>query len=350
MTRARVADQTRAFGGANGHAYLRAASQLHMASQMNDEPSLNRPLLATRTRRTMLTVGAALAAMFAGGIGVGLTLHNAPRVERISVAAPPVAVTVPTAAPPTVTVTAPAPLPAPEPPPVVAPPSEPPRRLTPQLQAYCALSPDGYAPGACEWDDGFPAISADGTLIASKHIPDDGGRGNPGLEIWFVDTATGKTVSTNVILSPDEYMVDDGTNTSKVAKLYERVVARGAKVQQTLDVGAYRTMTFLGRGGQRMTDDGTAPKPVHTTPYADIDNGAVRIVDPATNTVIWQHVFGVAGGSAKDNPDEMCGGWGLWNMEIWWDPTTRIAIADEWYRTGGCMCPDVPVVEVARVP
>lgn len=324
-----------------------------MAPRMNDEPSLKRPLLATRTRRTMLTVTAALSAMFAGGIGVGMTLHNAPRIEHISVAAPPVTVAVPTAPPPSVTVTAPppAPPPAPEPAPVVAPRNEPPRRLTPQLQAYCALTAPGYAQGVCEWDEGFPAISADGTLIASKHIPDDGGRGNPGLEIWFVDTTTGKTVSSTVVLSPNEYEVDDGTNSSRVAKLYERVVARGAKVQQTLDAGGYRTLAHLGSGGSNYGDE---PPPRTTTPattYADIHNGAVRIVDPATNTVVWQHTFGVASSRTNEGADdEMCGGWGLWNMDLWWDPTTRVVFAAEWYRTGGCMCPDVPVVEVARVP
>jgi hypothetical protein len=321
-----------------------------MAARMNDEPVLNRPLLATRTRRTMLTVGAALATMFAGGIGVGMTLHNAPRVERISVAAPRVTVAVPAAAPPSVTVTAPPPAPAPEPLPVAAPANEPPRARTPHLWPHCLLVPDGYGQGACDWDDGFPAISADGTLIAHKHIPDDAGRGNPGLEIWFIDAATGKTVSTSVVLSPQEFEADDGTNTSRVAKLHERVTARAAKVQQTLDAGAYRTMAHLGSGGPFNGNEPTPRTTAPTTLYADIDNGSVRIVDPALNTVLWQHTFGVSGGRANDDPDAMCGGWGLWNMDLWWDPTTHVVLAAEWYRTGGCMCSDEGVVEVARVP
>lgn len=338
------------FGEANGHAWLRAASQLHMAQQMNDELSLKRPLLATRTRRTMLTASAVLAAMFAGGIGLGTTLHNAPRVEHISVAAPPVTVTVPTAPPPSVTVTAPPPAPPPEPAPVVAPANEPPRPLTPHLWSHCLLVPDGYSRGVCEWDDGFPAMSGDGTLIAHKHIPDDGGRGNPGLEIWFIDAATGKTVSTSVVLSPDEYEVDDGTNSGAVTKLYERVTARAAKVQQTLDAGAYRTMAHLGSGGPFNGNEPTTRTTPPSTTYADIDNGSVRIVDPALNRVLWQHTFGVPGGRASDDPDVMCGGWGLWNMDLWWDPTTHVVLAAEWYRTGGCMCSDEGVVEVARVP
>ncbi len=320
---------------------------------MNDEPALNRPLLAARTRRTMIAVGAALAAMFAGGIGVGMTLRNAPRVEHISVAAPPVAVTVPAAAPPSVTVTAPAPSPppAPEPAPVVAPSNEPPRRLTPQLQAFCALTAPGYEQGACTWDYGFPAISADGTLIAHKHMPDDPGRGNPGLEIWFVDATTGKTVSTSVILSPEEYEVDDGTNSRKVAKLYERVVARGAKVQQTLDAGAYRTLSHLGSGGPFMGNPAEPRTTKPTTIYADIENGATRVVDPATNTVLWQHVFGaVSSPSSVRSEDSMCPVWNLWTMDVWWDPTTRVVFAAETYRTGGCRCSDDPAVEVARIP
>jgi hypothetical protein len=317
---------------------------------MDDERSLKRPLLAPRMRRTTIMLAAALATMFAAGIGVGVTVYNAQRVEHISMPAPEVTVTVPAATPPTIAVNVPAPAPAPDPvvTPVATPTEQPPRPRTPKIWPQCVYVAPGEEDGVCLWDDGFPAISADGRLIASKHIPDDAGRGNPGLEIWFT-LATGKVVGRTVVLSPDEFEVDDGTNSAKVARLQKSVYARVAEVQRTLDDGAYRSMARLGQSNFRDTSS-DEPASVHTGVYADIGfGGAVRIVDPATNSVIWQHQFGVAGGR-EPNEDELCGGWGLWSMELWWDEPTRVVLASEWYRTGGCMCSDVPVVEVAHIP
>jgi hypothetical protein len=291
--------------------------------------------------------------VFVGGILLGATLTNAPRVERISVPAPQITVEVPPLQLPVPTVSVP--VIAPE---VTA--REPaalptPRPLSPQLWPQCVFAHGDVAGDVCQWDDGFPAIAASGKRVAMKYgEPDYTGDGESGLWIRFVDVTSGREVRTILVRAPGESIEDTGTNTAAVEKLQKKVAARIAEAQRVLDAGSYRTMTLLSSAGPF---DGSAdpdPAPPPTKIHADVDaSGAVRVVDPATSKVIWQHQFGVASPKApitEDDDGGTCPGWELRRMSLWWDPTTRVVLSNQEYRTGGCMCSDETVEQFAHVP
>lgn len=313
---------------------------------MND--LLVRPEFLARTPRNLVI---ALGIATSVGFLLGRAPETAPRVERISVAAPAPQVTVqmPTIAAAGVQVTpAPTAEPAAEPVPV-APPA--PRPLAPHLFAECIAADfqtDAEVPASCHWDNGFPAVSADAQLVATCELPDDGGRGYPGLSIHFVDASTGKLAKTILVLSPDEYVEPDDNNAAAVVRMRKTISARVAKAQAALDAGGYRTMTLLANDvGEQLepTPDAT----VHDAIYAEISGDSARMLDPSTNRAIWQHTFTVPSPHPV-NDDTDCGGWNLVSMSMWWDPTTRLVLASQWYTTGGCICSTVERVHVARVP
>jgi hypothetical protein len=65
--------------------------------------------------------------------------------------------------------------------------------------------------------------------------------------------------------------------------------------------------------------------------------------------VLWRGEFGAAGPTRSEPPGSDCSGWTPWSIALWWDPVTRHVLAAETYRTGGCMCPDVPVETVQQM-
>jgi hypothetical protein len=168
------------------------------------------------------------------------------------------------------------------------------------------------------------------------------GRGGSSLSIVFVDPNTSRIVRGEEIMSIEDYWADnEKTRTKVLAKIPRRVAA----VQRVLDAGHYRTLRPLGHS--READGPNDTSKLH----AEFASGAVRIVDPATSSVIWQDSFGIPAPSRSGNTgDDLCGGWTLNAMSLWWDPVTKYVVADMSYRTGGCMCSDGDVVQVKRIP
>lgn len=302
--------------------------------------SLIRPELFARTPRNLVI---ALGVATTVGVLLGRALDNAPRVEHISVPAPHVTVEAPQLPAPVVNVSVPMPTPVAEPEPVVPTPAPEPRSLKPMLLAQCVGAFDSS--DACGWDDGFPAISNDGSVIATKFSMDDGGRGYPNLEVHLRDANTGKLTRTIQLLSVDEWVED--LESAPAVALRKKIEARVASAQKLLDASNYRAMKFLGRRDEMLDENS---KTVHPTSgiYADLDNGLARLVEPVTNTVIWQHDFTVARATPPDD-DEMCGGWNQIGMSLWWDETSRVVLSAQTIRTGGCMCSDDTVETVARI-
>ena len=235
------------------------------------------------------------------------------------------------------------PLPAPQlvvirpPPPPILEPSAPevpevpePRATAPVIRAECvARSVDAEQPPHCMWDTGFPAISADGTTIATELIPIDDGRGNPGLTIQFLDIATNKRVKSVLVLDPDEYVTYDD---AKRPALDKRIARRAARLQDAL-VG-YRSMLRLGAS----TDDSSTVREAGGV-RADTLDDAVRIVDTATNLAIWQRRFDVAVEFPNRKLDgERCEPITASEISAAWDPQTRTALASVDYLTGPEFC------------
>ena len=313
---------------------------------MDIKPSWTRPKLSSRTRRVAMIAGTLSLGLFAGGLIAGRVLTGAHVVFATPII-PPTIITVPAPAP---SVTVRLPDPPPPPPPVVAPVVEPvpPRALAPRLWAECVLPSSSQDTDAslpeCQWDRGFPAISGDGSLIATEYVPQDGGRGNPGLTIRFIDPSTSRVVRSTLILSPDEFASDPEARD----KLQARIARRVAAVQRTLEAGRFRAMVALG-GSEDVADAAVTSSPRWQALHAEVSGGAVRIVDPSRSSVIWQGAFGIArpGGPAKDT--DFCSGWGLHRMALWWDPATKSLLSVQVYRTGGCMCSDDILEEVRHV-
>jgi hypothetical protein len=307
---------------------------------MDHSPHWVRPDLKPRLRRSSLVVG--VLALGAGALALWLSRETTTVIPVIT----PVTVHVPAAAPqitmptPEVKVTVPPP-----------PPSEPstPHGLGPKL------SPDCIVPGGsdampttdgagipCSWDDGFPAISEDGSLIAIKASPDPGPRGGSSLYVQLLDTKTSRIVRSDEILSIDESFVDDKGQ----AALRENIRRRVALVQSALDARHFRRLILLGASHEG--HDGDEPKLDATKLHAEIAGGAVRIIDPAASLVLWQGAFGAPAPKGRSE-DGLCFGWGLNRIAVWWDPTTKYVLARLSYRTGGCMCTDEEIVQIKRI-
>ena len=137
-----------------------------------------------------------IGAMIGGGaliasIAAAVTVRMPSEPSPVAPLAPVANVTVSPAAP--IVVPVPIMITPPAPPPSPAPEPAPIRASAPFLQAQCVL--DSSAASSCEWDRGFPAISADGRTMVYENVADDGGRGYPNLTITFVDVATSKVTT-----------------------------------------------------------------------------------------------------------------------------------------------------------
>jgi hypothetical protein len=318
--------------------------------------SLIRAALRPRVRPILLTTAG--ATLLCSAFVLGRTVSRPEIVVTPPVIVPAPQVTVapaPVVMPPTpVVVQAPTP---PEPPP--APPAPQPRALVPTLDAGCVMNlPGSAASPTCAWDDGFPAISADGALIATKYSPPMGGADVYGLSIHFIDTRTSRVVRDSVIVTPDELgavlyppgAAVGGPLDDKQLQQYQRLLStihrRVAGVQRTLDARQFRTLHLLGSARASMSDEVTpsqrGPEPI----YAEIVGTTARIIDSATSQVLGRGEFYAAGPRRRDNDASDCSNWAPWSIALWWDPETRQVLALQTYRTGGCMCPDVPTETV----
>lgn len=303
---------------------------------MDSSPVLQAPTLFARKRKAVILTAALLSGAFATGFAIAPRSNPAPRVDvQPPIVKAPVTVNVPTAAPATVTVSMPPPAPPDEPPP---------RALAPKLWNDCVLPPTENTDGnvVCNWDAGFPAISADGNTIVRQMPIDDGGRGYYGTKIEFIDVKTNATRSITLV-SPDESGViqelEDGDK--KVAawtKLRKQVDARVAQIERTLASGKYRSLTLL--------DETDAPRGRF---YAEVHEGSARIIDRETHAVILQRDFTIAR-STPVREEEFCGGWSVQGTSLWLDVPTRTLLVGQSYRTGGCMCGDVQVAQVVHLP
>jgi len=319
---------------------------------METSPGLFRSVLRPFGRRTHLVAIAGATGVLIACLAIGYAVgERSPTVLPVPT---PITLEAPKVPAPVVNVNVPPP-PAPPPPapPPPAPPPPAPRALAPYLDSGCILAPSDN----CTWDDGFPAISADGALIVSKQL-DGSPSGALDLAIAFLDARTGRVVRRDVLHSFDEHYIVSGIATqsaegdAEIARLerarsalYEKIGQRIAAVQRRLDGRGFRTMQSLGssQDGEESTDK--------TRVYAQFQDSAVRIIDPARTAVLWQYRFGITDDSpAVLDPTQMCGGKSLRSVALWWDSVTGVVLAQKRYTTGGCMCPSGTEDEVQRIP
>jgi hypothetical protein len=321
-------------------------------------PRVVRPVLLATASTTLLC-----AAFAAGSL-----------LSRSDIVVMPRAAVVP---PPNVTVE-PAPVVMPSTPVVVEAPAPPPpaprpRLAVPMLDAACVIENAVPRPDSdprtptCAWDDGFPAISADGTLIATKYVPPPSmASDNPpsSLSIHFIDTKTSQVVRDSVILAPEEsvpFLPKDPQaaapeNAShedpqqqqqqQQERIMARIARRVAAVQRTLDAQRFRALHVLGsvhtsRSGESTSKRG--PDPV----YAEIVGTTARIIDTKASQVLWRG--DVSPREAKRSEGSDCDMWDPEWIGMWWDPETRNVLAAQTYRMGGCMCSDKDVDTVQQM-
>jgi hypothetical protein len=316
------------------------------------------PMTTPACTRPRWKLGMPLAVPILAGLSCSLLFASGMLVGS----EPPSQVLVPIITPVNVTLSTPPPPPQAPVPIVVtptAPPSEPEpigaRRLratSPHVAARCMLpSEDGRLDPLCGWEDGFPAISADGALIATKTFTGDGHESGavddsanlPVGSVNFIDTKTGRFVRSAPIISPGEY----DPEAAALAKLRAKVVARGAAIQRTLDARKFRSLIKLGdsHGGEH-------PRPANADPiHAEFAGDVMRIVDVSTHTVIGQHEFGAPSPYKRSDTDDgsTCSGWRLRGLEVWWDPDTKTVLGISSYATGH-HCPFDWLQQVVRLP
>jgi hypothetical protein len=315
---------------------------------MENAPGLLRPALKPSRRRIAAIAVACAAGHLTIGILIGQVAAQRSRpepppppsifVDAPAVPAPVVTVNVPPPPPP------PAPPPAPEPPP-----APPPRALVPHLDAAC-ITPfreEGPASPACSWDDGFPAISADGALVAKK-IYDASPSGAETLSIGFFDARTSQLVRRADVLSlKRDYDAQEQPRPGTAQRVQQRVDA----LQRTLDQGGFRSMRELGTNTLGMSNEDAKPTAeVARRIHAEFGGATARIVDPDRAAVLWQHSFSSDVPSAPSNATDMCGGKMLHSLSMWWDPETGTVLTDLLFFTGGCMCPSIFEEQLHRIP
>jgi hypothetical protein len=322
-------------------------------------PDLVRSVTQPRVYRVLLVVTLATS-LAATAYAIG-RLEPAP----ITITTPPIVVPAPnvTVTPAPVTVT---PAPAPIATPVVEPAPKPvpqPRALTPKVDAGCVILPGEGAelPASCAWDNGFPAIARDGSLIATMGGSSDGASDLYSVTIQFLDPKTARPAREVVILSEDEAsaFVYPDKDTAKAEKIQlairTKVSRRVIAVQKTLDARKYRALSYLG-GWDKSQDESQdesqdAPEPRAIDPdgpiYGELAGSAIRIIDPKSSTILWRGELEIARPGEAESTD-MCGGRELLGVSAWWDPATRTVLASSSFRTGGCMCSDVYLRSVKR--
>ena len=304
---------------------------------MTVTPPVLTPALGPPSRRRWWTP---LAVVLAAGVAVGTAAALGAALQApppVVVKARPTVVVGAATPAPVVVVQQPAPPPAPEPEP--EPKRIDPRATSPMILPSCVAPDDRVPHPECTWDAGFPAISADGKTVVTYFVPDDGGRGFPGLSIHFIDVATSKFVADLLVLDPDEIDVDEPYGEVSPA-LRAKMEKRAAAAQRRIDAGDSRTMAHLGSRGWHDDTESSADR---SRVYADIIGGLVRIVDPATQRVLFQRDLSVpdprSAAVRAGASDLECAGFSLNQMDVWWDPATRTVLAAEAYTSGGCMCP-----------
>jgi hypothetical protein len=131
-------------------------------------------------------------------------------------------------------------------------------------------------------------------------------------------------------------------------RLLTAIYRRVARVQRTLDARRFRTMLALGSLPGSLNEPAPSLRGPHPV-YAEIYYTSVRIIDSAASQVLWRGEFAAYGPKRPEDDTSDCGGWGLWSSDLWWDPKTRYVLAAQEYRTGGCMCPEVPIEIVQQM-
>lgn len=246
-----------------------------------------------------------------------------------------VPITTPAAPAPIVNITVPPP-PAPE-----VPMAPPPRALTPFLDAECIARTDSgevedRIARRCNWDAGFPAISADGKTIALKYSRDDGGRGWLNVAVMFIDAETSKTIGDHTIVAPDD-LDENGQATDKTRA---RATKRVAAIQKKLDAGQYRTLHVI----QNLVPEPDFPATAGLRIEHEQFDASVRVVDGDTNTVLWRGEFNAATEypPRKVDPDTDTGCYpgSTSNVSAWFDPATKLIAFQVSYASGPCYCSD----------
>ncbi|MEO7096924.1 MAG: hypothetical protein ABI175_26935 [Polyangiales bacterium] len=299
---------------------------------------LTKSALPPRPSRLVAT-GICATAMLATAVIMKIALTSAsppPAPEPPKAAAP---VVIPIAAPQLMVLQAPTPPPRPAPE-IPAPP--PPHATAPFIEIACVLTEgEGELPASCSWDHGFPAISADGTTIALQRYIDDGGRGNPGMQIELLDAATSRVKRVIKVLDPDEYVTSEDPKAPALRKTAEK---RALVAQRLLDAGAYRSLTSVP-----LTEEGME---ITAGLRVEVADELARVIDVATNAVVWQRRFSVAREfpNRKLDPEvDSCEPSTTGDITVGWDATTRTLLAEVSYEAGPCYCGSTTVDYVQHV-
>ena len=173
----------------------------------------------------------------------------------------------------------------------------PPRATSPQLRGAC-IDDVGDNETVCEWDDGFPAISRDGTTIVVKRV--DADPGARAVTILFIDVATSRVKSQAQIRNIETISIydDEEQDNQKM-----RVAKQATAIQKQIDAIGFRSLT----------------KPA--TWDVQQERAHVRVVETKTNETVFQTEYLPPAAL----PDVSYG------ADVRWDAETKVLLSEVYF-------------------
>lgn len=201
------------------------------------------------------------------------------------------------------------------------------RAIVPMLDATCVaplVGREGDGVSRCAWPDGIPAISADGTTIATwLHA------GEPTIAMGFIDAKTSRVIREERLVA-DPHTLDEDTLVPYARRA--DVLARTAALETELRTSGYRPMIAPVIGH---IDD--PPRRGVRIEYATYEE-AIRLVEG--DVQLWRGDFDVHEVFPRPPAqDEPCAPIDIDVLRAWWDATTRTVLVEASYRGPQESCP-----------
>lgn len=145
------------------------------------------------------------------------------------------------------------------------------------------------------------------------------------LIVRFTDTKTSQVTTQVALVSPGE--IPEGGVTTAV--LDAKIAGRVKSVHRMLDAGGYRSLVALA-DRYEMNESNH----VRAGLRSDFEDAAARVIDVASNSVLWQERFPAL---TESHPieDDNCGHMIAGTINLAWSPQTRKLLVNVWY-SGDC--------------
>jgi hypothetical protein len=177
----------------------------------------------------------------------------------------------------------------------------------------------------------FPAISADGKTLATLFSD-----GDARVKLRFLSVATGAVIEDIALVSEHDPLDEHQHPTAATRTL---ISERVSEQQEKLDAGRYRHLMpipMVDAGSERVAG-------VSMLYDRNEDANAITILDESTDTKLWSARFiatehGYPAPVMGDDAGPTCQPATTSTIASWWDPRTRVLLAEVTYVGWACDC------------